>query len=285
VRKSLNMNLDSLFQQILLTEQQVSENTRQLHEVKAAIIRTQEKIKSFTEKLENAHAELDEKARLQAQAMLQLHLIKKQEEQMEKKREDLQKQQNDLKQELERLRKESVEEKEKFLREVMTFNKDFNLLSKRDAVFQSQTRSEILSLQLEADTLRKEMETMRQESSWLVSMQAEQRTLERELQVEQSKLAELERELEEAAALTESLKAERLTASQKPLTDSTCLRLKKELEAHKEGELELLREALSTEIQFLRSLTGPPQDHHRAGMMWVVDHSQHCSDTDEVGVC
>ncbi|KAI4893207.1 hypothetical protein NFI96_008249, partial [Prochilodus magdalenae] len=30
------------------------------------------------------------------------------------------------------------------------------------------------------------------------------------------------------------------------------------------------------------STKGPPQDHHRAGMMWVVDHSQHCSDTDVV---
>ncbi|KAI4896221.1 hypothetical protein NFI96_008334 [Prochilodus magdalenae] len=29
---------------------------------------------------------------------------------------------------------------------------------------------------------------------------------------------------------------------------------------------------------------GPPQDHHRAGSMWVVDHSQHCSDTDVVVV-
>ncbi|KAI4894520.1 hypothetical protein NFI96_016922, partial [Prochilodus magdalenae] len=29
-------------------------------------------------------------------------------------------------------------------------------------------------------------------------------------------------------------------------------------------------------------LARPPQDHHRAGMMWVVDHSQHCSDTDVV---
>ncbi|KAI4886432.1 hypothetical protein NFI96_000487 [Prochilodus magdalenae] len=31
----------------------------------------------------------------------------------------------------------------------------------------------------------------------------------------------------------------------------------------------------------------PPQgqqDHHRAGSMWVVDHSQHCSDTDVVVV-
>ncbi|KAI4898875.1 hypothetical protein NFI96_012682 [Prochilodus magdalenae] len=30
--------------------------------------------------------------------------------------------------------------------------------------------------------------------------------------------------------------------------------------------------------------TGPPQDHHRAGSMWVVDHSQHCRDTDVVVV-
>ncbi|KAI4886339.1 hypothetical protein NFI96_010913 [Prochilodus magdalenae] len=31
--------------------------------------------------------------------------------------------------------------------------------------------------------------------------------------------------------------------------------------------------------------TRPPQDHHRAGMIWVVDHSQHCSDPDVVVVC
>uniref|UniRef100_W5JXM7 Coiled-coil domain-containing protein 172 n=1 Tax=Astyanax mexicanus TaxID=7994 RepID=W5JXM7_ASTMX len=244
------MSLDSLFQQILLTEQQVSDNTRQLHEVKAAIIKTEEKVKSFTEKLEHAHIELNEKAQLQSEVTLQLYLIKKQQEQMEKKREELQKQQNDLKQELDRLNRESEEEKEKFMKEIVTFNSDFNLLSKRDIVFQNQTRSEIQSLQLEADALNKEMERMWQESSWLRS---EQGVLEMKLQELQSQLTELERELEEAAALTESLKAEKLTASQKPLTDSTCLRLKKELEAHKEGELELLREALSTEIQFLRS--------------------------------
>ncbi|KAI4875402.1 hypothetical protein NFI96_006314 [Prochilodus magdalenae] len=33
------------------------------------------------------------------------------------------------------------------------------------------------------------------------------------------------------------------------------------------------------------SIAGPPQDHHRAGTMWVVDHSQHCSDTDVVVGC
>ncbi|KAI4895855.1 hypothetical protein NFI96_021423, partial [Prochilodus magdalenae] len=34
-----------------------------------------------------------------------------------------------------------------------------------------------------------------------------------------------------------------------------------------------------------QSRQGPPQDHHRAGIMRVVDHSQHCSDTDVVVVC
>ncbi|KAI4897225.1 hypothetical protein NFI96_004596 [Prochilodus magdalenae] len=29
----------------------------------------------------------------------------------------------------------------------------------------------------------------------------------------------------------------------------------------------------------------PPQDPHRTGSIWVVDHSQHCSDTDVVVVC
>ncbi|XP_072532821.1 coiled-coil domain-containing protein 172 [Salminus brasiliensis] len=250
------MSLDSLFQEILLTEQQVSENTRQLHEVKAAIVKTQEKIKYFSDKLEKAHIELNEKARLQAEAMLQLHLVKKQQQQIEKKKEELQKQQNDLKLELGRLRRESKEEKEKFMKEIMTFNNDFNLLTKRDVVgaaFQSQTRAEIQSLQLENDTLNQEMARMRQESPFLVSMWSKKGTLEMELQELTSQLTELDRELQEATALTESLKAENLSASQKPLTDSTCLRLKKELEAYKEGELELLHKALCAEIQFLRS--------------------------------
>ncbi|XP_066535456.1 coiled-coil domain-containing protein 172 isoform X2 [Hoplias malabaricus] len=248
------MSLNSLFEQILLSEQQVSENNRQLHEVKAAIIKTREDIKSFTEKLEKAHIELDEKAQMHTEVMLQLHLMKKKQQQMEKKKEDLLKQRNDINLELSRLERQSVEEKQKFMKEITTFNDDFNLLKKRDAVFQNQTRSEILTLQLEANTINQEMEVMRQKSSWLVSMQMERAEMEMELQELHCQLTDLERELEEAAALTESLKAEKLAASQKPLTDSTCLRLKKELEAYKEGELELLREALSTEIQFLRSL-------------------------------
>ncbi|KAI4903498.1 hypothetical protein NFI96_003153 [Prochilodus magdalenae] len=51
---------------------------------------------------------------------------------------------------------------------------------------------------------------------------------------------------------------------------------------HKFQRLEPDQEEGSTEPS---DCEGPPQDHHRAGSMWVVDHSQHCSDTDVVVVC
>ncbi|XP_026873134.2 coiled-coil domain-containing protein 172 isoform X2 [Electrophorus electricus] len=218
------MSLDSLFQHILLTEQHVSENTRQLQEAKAAILTAQEEIKSFTEKLDLAHVKHDEKAQLLSEATMDLHLTKKQYEQLEKTRGELEIEQSACTQKLERLRRESVEEKAKFMKEIMTFNNDFNLLSNRDLVFQSRTRSEIQSLQLEADTLNEVVEVMRQKNPQLVSKKSEQGSLETALQELKLQVTELERELEEALALAESLKTERLVVSQKPLTDSTCLR-------------------------------------------------------------
>ncbi|KAK3554540.1 hypothetical protein QTP70_025397 [Hemibagrus guttatus] len=250
-----DVNLDSLYQQILLSEQQVSENSRQLHEVKSSITKAEEKIKSFTEKLERAHAELDEKAQLESELLLQLKLIKKQEEEIKKKKEDLLEHENRLRQEMERANREAAEEKEKFLKAIRAFNSDFNLLNKRDLVFESQIRSEIQTLQSEAEALTKEMERIEQENSQMMALQTEQQSLNAELQGLHSQLADLERELEEAEALTESLKTEKQTAVQKPLTDSTCLRLKKDLEAHK--ELEMLHATLSAEIHYLRSKLSP----------------------------
>ncbi|KAI4905524.1 hypothetical protein NFI96_000701 [Prochilodus magdalenae] len=55
-------------------------------------------------------------------------------------------------------------------------------------------------------------------------------------------------------------------------------------EIHQENELEYLQHHIP-EPRLEECDSGPPQDHHRAGSMWVVDHSQHCSDTDLVVVC
>ncbi|XP_016371897.1 coiled-coil domain-containing protein 172 isoform X1 [Sinocyclocheilus rhinocerous] len=246
------MSLDTLFEQILLTEQQVSENIKQLHEVKAAIKSVQDKINSSREKLEEAHRELDEKAQLLAETKLQFVLMTKQQDQLVRQKEELLGMQRDLKENLDRLKRESCEEREKFLKDMITFNSEYNLISNRNAVFHTQTLSKIQSLELEAETLHKEMDLLKQKNTLLSSMEAEKRSLEAELQDIQSQLTDTERDLKEAVALTDSLKTERLMVRQKPLTDSTCIRLKKELELYKEEELELLRETLSSEIHSLK---------------------------------
>lgn len=53
------------------------------------------------------------------------------------------------------MNREAAEEKEKFLNAIRTFNSDFNLLNKRDLVFESQIRSEMQTLQSEAEALTK----------------------------------------------------------------------------------------------------------------------------------
>ncbi|XP_051503372.1 coiled-coil domain-containing protein 172 [Myxocyprinus asiaticus] len=138
------------------------------------------------------------------------------------------------------------------MKEMKSFNNEFNLLSDRNVAFHTQTRSKIHSLELEAETLNKEMDLLKQKNTWLSSMEKEKRTLETDLQDIQSQLKDTEKDLKEAETLTECLKTESLMVCQKPLTDSTCVRLKKELELYKEEELELLRETLSSEIQSLR---------------------------------
>ncbi|XP_056327476.1 coiled-coil domain-containing protein 172 [Danio aesculapii] len=246
------MSLDSLFEQILLTEQQVSENTKQLHEVKGAIKSVQDKISSSRELLEKAHLELDEKAQLLSEASLQVDLMTKQRDQLEKQKEKLLGLQRELTDNLDKLKRETCDEREKFLKEMITFNNEFNLVSNRNAVLHSQTRSKIQSLELEAEALHKELNLLKEKHTLWSSMEAEKRLLEAELEDIKSQLTDTEQDLREAVVLTENLKAERLVVRQKPLTDSTCIRLKKELEFYKEDELELLRETLSSEIRSLR---------------------------------
>ncbi|KAM9395403.1 coiled-coil domain-containing protein 172-like [Salvelinus alpinus] len=236
------MSLDTLFQQILLTEQQISEKTRQSQEVKAAIARCQDRVKSLTAKSECLSKELDEKAQHLSETKLHYDLMKKRQVQVEKQAGELLRQQKDLRKHLETIKKSSKEEQEKFMKEIMTFNSDFSLLNNRETVFESQTQSEI------------QMESMGRKNTRMNSMQEEKRGLHLELQGLEHIMRDLESQLNEAKSMTESLSAESLMVTQKPLTDSTCLRLKKELEMHKEGELELLREALSSEILLLQSV-------------------------------
>ncbi|XP_044229614.1 coiled-coil domain-containing protein 172 isoform X1 [Thunnus albacares] len=247
------MSLDTLFQQILLSEQQLTEQTQKFKEVKVAIIRCNEKIKAATDKYEKTSEELDVKAQRLSAMKLQCDLMKRCEDRMSTQIEELLCQKSQLEEQLAKIKKESEEEQENFLQEISRFNSDFSLRGNRETVFESPTHTEILNLEREVESLYKEMELMRQKNSHMSSMQEEKRALQLQLQDLQNTWKDLDGQLSEAEAMTESLRAESLFVSQKPLNDSTCLRLKEELEMHKEGKQELLREALSSELQLLQS--------------------------------
>ncbi|XP_026165625.1 coiled-coil domain-containing protein 172 [Mastacembelus armatus] len=247
------MSLDTLFQQILFSEQQLTEQTHKLKEVKIAIIRCGEKIKGATEKHKETNAELDQKAQQLSAMRLQHDLMKKCENEMLKKIEELLCQKSQLKEHLAIIKQESKDEEENFLQAITKFNSEFSLQGNRETVFESQTQTEIQDLEKEVESLYKELELLSRKNSHMSCLQEEKQALQLELQGLDNNRKDLDRQLSEAEAMTGSLKAEIVFVSQKPLTDSTCIRLRKELEKHKEGELELLREAISSEIQFLQS--------------------------------
>ncbi|XP_068424003.1 coiled-coil domain-containing protein 172 [Clinocottus analis] len=246
------MSLDTLFQQILLSEQQQAEQKEKYKKVTVAIIECNENIKSVTEKKEKTCEKLDTtNQRLSAMA-LHRDLAKKCQRQMLRQIEELHCQGSQRRERLAKIKSESKEEEEKFLQEISRFNSDFGLRANRDVAFESQTRTEILDLEREVEASHKEMDLMSRRNDRVSRMQEEQRALRLALQGLDYTQNDLDRQLAEAEATTESLRAESLSVSRRPLTDATCQRLKKELEMHKEGELELLREALSSEIDFLK---------------------------------
>ncbi|XP_058508029.1 coiled-coil domain-containing protein 172 isoform X1 [Solea solea] len=250
------MSLDTLYHQILLSEQQLTERTQKVKEVNVAIIRCNDKIKSTTERYEKTKGELEEKAQQLSVMRLQHDLLKKHEDQVLKQIQELLCQKSHLREKLAELRKEWKEEEQRFLHEISRFNSDFSLRRNRETVFESQRHSEILDLEREVESLYKEMEQMRRGNSHMSSLLEEKRELEVELQDLDNSRKDLDRQLTAAEETTESLRAESLFVSKKPLTDSTCLRLRQELEKHKNGELELLQEALSSEIQLLQAVSG-----------------------------
>ncbi|XP_039995164.1 coiled-coil domain-containing protein 172 isoform X2 [Xiphias gladius] len=246
------MSLETLFQQILQTEQQLTEQTQKFKEVKVAIIRCNEKIKSATEKYEKTNEELDKKAQELSVMRLQHDLMKKCEDQMLKQIEELLCQNSHLRERLARIKRESKEEEESFLQEISRFNSDFSLRGNRETVFESQTHTEILDLQREVESLYKEMELMSRRSSHMSSIQEEKRALQLELQGLDNYRKDLDQQLSVAEAMTESLRAESRFVSQKPLTDSTCLRF--HLTSHLMKTLEWLFHV------HLRPLLSPPVD-------------------------
>ncbi|KAK0137254.1 Coiled-coil domain-containing protein 172 [Merluccius polli] len=155
---------------------------------------------------------------------LQHDLMKKQEQQTERQLKELLRQQGHLKEHLDQIRTEATEEQEKFLEEIRRFNSSFSLGGNREAKSGSRTQAEILNLQKEVDSIYKEMELENQKNGRMNSMLEENKALMLELKELENANKDLDRQIMEAKAVTESLRAESMMVSLKPQTDSTCLR-------------------------------------------------------------
>ncbi|KAM4730176.1 coiled-coil domain-containing protein 172-like [Anableps anableps] len=247
------MSLDSLFQQILQTEHQLSEQTQKLKDVKVEIIRCNERIKSETEKYYQTTEELDKKAEQLSAMTLQCDMMRKCKDQVLRQTEEQLCQQSHLRDLLAKIKKESKEEEQQFLQEVAKFNNDFSLTGNSTAALESQTYTENLALQREVEALHKEMDEMKCRNSHMSSILEEKRQLLLELQELENIQRDLDQQMKEAQAKTESLRSEIEFVSQKHLSDSTCLSLRKELELQKDEDLEQLRRSLSSEVQLLQS--------------------------------
>ncbi|XP_061913960.1 coiled-coil domain-containing protein 172 isoform X2 [Entelurus aequoreus] len=250
------MSLDKLFHQILLTEQQLSEQNQKLKEgylVKAAIVRCNGELKAATEKYDKTSEELDMKEQQLSSMRLQRDLMNKCKEEMSKHIQELLCQKSHLKERLDKIRAEFQDEESVFLQEVFTFNSDFSLGGSRETVLTSQTHTEVLNLDRQVDLFHKEMEEMSQRNSHMSVLNGQRRTLQLGLQALKNMHTDIQQQLSRAEEKTQALLAERHLVSQKHLTDSTCVRMRKEIEEHKRGEVELQREALSSELHLLQS--------------------------------
>ncbi|XP_041922018.1 uncharacterized protein LOC121685498 isoform X3 [Alosa sapidissima] len=212
------MSLDTLFRQIIITEQHVSNNCRQLQEAKSAIATYFEQVKKHREQLKCLEDELHQEGHFLSEMILQCDLLKKKQEHLEHRNDELQQQQQRLRNDQETQKNWDMEQQKIFIAETKAFNCEYCLLRHRHTIVYRQACAEMLRLMQEAGILRKELET----------------------------------EVEEAASLTSSLKVEKTAVTKKPVLDKLCLRLKDEVGMHKEGNLELKHQMLSAKIQLLQ---------------------------------
>nr|XP_005293967.2 coiled-coil domain-containing protein 172-like [Chrysemys picta bellii] len=246
------MSLDSLFQQILLTEQQAEKKRRLMHQVKLDVNRSHEKIKQITEELNEAKIKLETKVQQLSEKLFYLQLLKKREDILEKKKVELMNQRSIFLKIFSDTKRKMIEEEENFMKEITDFNNEYGLTCNRELLIRKKAKTEICDLETQANILKNEMESMECENVQLNALQLQKNELKQDLFTLQSKLKDTEEQLREAEDITKCLEAEKVKVSEKPQTDIECLRIKKELEIYKGDDLENVCEALQTEIEFLQ---------------------------------
>ncbi|XP_060623007.2 coiled-coil domain-containing protein 172 [Anolis sagrei] len=257
------MSLDSLFQQILLTEQKAGEKRRLLQQVKQKITQGHEKAKILREQLDEAKIKLEEEVQLLSEKFFNLELLKKKEESLEKQKNELLCQKSILLETFMDIKRKNATEDEKFLKELADFNNEYALTSDRELLIKKRAKAEICELEEKENVLRNEIESTEHKNAQLKMFQLQKDELKEDLFTLQEKLRDLESKIREAKHITKCLEMEKNKISEKPQTDPECVRLKKELESYKENEMENACAALQTEIEFLQMKLLPKKSYSK----------------------
>nr|XP_033796012.1 coiled-coil domain-containing protein 172 isoform X2 [Geotrypetes seraphini] len=207
------MSLNTLLQHIVLSEQQAQESRRHRLRIKSETNRCLEKIKQTREDTNEAKQKLESK---------------------------------------EHTKKTANEEQKKFMKEVSEFNNEYGLTNTRSLLIEKKVRTEICTLEKEANVLKEEMELIENENVHLNALNLRKNALMQELLELQQNLKDIEENVNKAINTTKALEAEKDALIQKPQLDPECLRLKKELELYKEDDMENVRESLRAEIDILQ---------------------------------
>ncbi|CAH6938479.1 Ccdc172 [Phodopus roborovskii] len=237
------MSLESLFQQILFTEQQAEESRRALrgapkiciHLLHSGFFIFLLKVQQFSEK------------------SFLLKLLKTHENALERQCSEIMNQRDTLLQAFEATKKRVTAEEEKFIKEITDFNDEYEIAKKRDILMKEDMKMEIADLEKQANVLRGEMKSMECDNGHLQELQRQKSQLLQELFTLQKKLKVLKDEETEAICNTKYLEAEKIKVKEKPQHDAECLRLKQELELYNEDEMENTWKVLQAETQFLES--------------------------------
>uniref|UniRef100_A0A8C2UAH5 Coiled-coil domain-containing protein 172 n=1 Tax=Coturnix japonica TaxID=93934 RepID=A0A8C2UAH5_COTJA len=246
------MNLDTLFQQIQLTEKQAGEKRRLIQQVKFEINKYHEKNNQLKEELNTATLKLETEVQQLSEKMFFLEILKKREDSLEKQKAELINQKSILLRDLTDAKRKMAEEEDNFTREVTEFNDEYGLTSNRELLIKRKAKTEINDLENEAAVLKNEMESMEHKNVHLNALQLQKNELKQELFTLENELKDLEKLIKEAEGTMKDLEAEKVQVTEKPLTNPECLRLKKELENYKDDDWESIYETLRTEVEILQ---------------------------------
>ncbi|XP_067909387.1 coiled-coil domain-containing protein 172 [Heterodontus francisci] len=221
---SLEMSLDNLFEEILVTEQKALEKRQFLKGVKSEIIRCNEKLRDITENLHRNKSTLESKVNDLSEELFHLELLKKQEESLKKQREEIIKENNNYHEALEKKKKKIAEEREKFVQEISEFNAKYDLISNRIITIEIKAKSKIFDLETEAKHLKNDMKCFEQKNVHLNALQNQKNELKEEILQLQDKYQGLENEVTKVVFDTKALEEEKVNVCQKPQTDHEFLR-------------------------------------------------------------